>query len=86
MGSLQVLQLDLLLADHLQQSVDLGFLLGFELLVELTQARSSVAVMVIPSRHRWRSHNRLGADTAVPAHDAGALVNHLTGGWNGRVV
>lgn len=86
MGSLEVLQLDLLLADHLKQPVDLGFLLSLELLMELTQAWGSVAVMGVSPRHQRRSRDGLGADTAVPARHATGLVDHLAGRWNRRVV
>jgi hypothetical protein len=45
--AVQVIDLVLLLADHVQQSIDLMFLFVLELLVHLTQAGGTVVLRVL---------------------------------------
>jgi hypothetical protein len=45
--TVQVIDLVLLLADHVQQSIDLMFLFVLELLVHLTQAWGTVVLRVL---------------------------------------
>lgn len=44
---MQVIDLVLLLADHVQQSIDLMFLFVLELLMHLTQARGTVVLRIL---------------------------------------
>jgi hypothetical protein len=56
---LQPLDLDLLLANLLQQSVDLSFLLCFEFLMDLADAGCPVVMRIRKRRHRSRLRARM---------------------------
>lgn len=77
--SLQSLQFQLLLSNHLQQPIHMSFLFGLEFLMQFPQAGSPVMMRI--GRQR-RPRQRLGARCVV----SGALVCHLPRCRNGRVV
>jgi hypothetical protein len=87
LGRLELLQLDLLLADHMKQTVHLGLLLGLELLVQLAEAGGSTAVLRIAARQERRGRQGRGAGRAV-ARDSRRrrVVQHLAGRRYGGVV
>lgn len=87
LGRLELLQLDLLLPDHVKQTVHLGLLLGLELLVQLAEAGGSTAVLRIAARQERRGRQGRGADGAVARGSRrGRVVKHLARRRYERVV
>lgn len=87
LGGLELLQLDLLLADHVKQTVHLGLLLSLELLVQLAEAGGSTAVLGIATRQERRGRQGRRADRAVARGSRrGCVVKHLAGRRYGWVV
>jgi hypothetical protein len=82
--SLEVLEVELLLSYHLQETVHLCLLLRLQLLVQFSEAHRSVATRV-SARQEWRPGEGLGTGSSVTA--AGRHVrHHLPRSWNRRVI
>lgn len=83
-----LLQLDLLLPDGIEKSVDLSLLLGLELLVQLSQAGCTIVVGITA----WDQVRRAGHGLGAGCLNAGmtcllSFVDHLSrGGDRGIVV
>ena len=87
LSCVELLQLDLLLADHVKQTVHLGLLLGLELLVQLAEAGGSTAVLGIATGQERRGRQERGASRAVARGSRwGGVMKHLTGRGYGWVV
>lgn len=87
LGGLELLQLDLLLADHVKQTVHLGLLLGLELLVQLAEAGGAAAVLGVAARQERRGRQGRRAGRAVARGSRrGSVVKHLAGRRYGGVV
>jgi len=64
--SLEMLEVKLLLPDHLQETVHLCLLLRLQLLVQFSEAHRSVATRV-SARQEWRPGEGLGAASSMTA-------------------
>lgn len=78
MACLQALKLQLLLPDHVEQSIDVALLLCLKLLVKLAQAWSSVVTARV-----WR---QASAADGLRARPYGILLKHLARRGHRRVV
>lgn len=75
---MQLIDLVLLLADHVQQSIDLMFLLILQLLMDLAQAWGTVVVARILHLSRTR---RLGIIEMEVRHQRGSSALGGAGAW-----